>query len=403
VWLTYMLGRAIDRPQTGLIAAILTACSPIFLLQNIAPMSDVPATAFWLGAIVLALLDGRGYTFASGGAVAIALLIRPNLLPLALVVAILIALRKPTFARLALFVVPVAAVCFGIAALNRHLYGAQTVSGYGALETMFAWHWLTTNVWRYSGWLVDLHTPFVLFGIPTLPLMLYDQLRSSALLAHVRNGVVYVLFVFIVVLTLCYLFYIPFDTWPFLRFLLPGIPILLIFSCLLLVRIALHLPNRWRGAFVFALSSCLVLRFATTTRELHVFAVASSERRYVSVGRYLGTHLPADSIVITVLHSGSLRLYGGLNTVRWDLLSSDDLDTTIDTLEAHRRQVYILLEESEDAQFRTRFSGNIFGRLDWPPSFDYAGEPHVRVWRTKDRELLTSGAKPLSTVIVPKS
>src|SRR5207249_11628409 len=45
VWLTYMLARRTAEPRTALIAAVLIAFSPIFLLQSLEPMSDVPATA----------------------------------------------------------------------------------------------------------------------------------------------------------------------------------------------------------------------------------------------------------------------------------------------------------------------------------------------------------------------
>src|SRR5215471_11503289 len=51
VWLTFVVGCRLDDEVTGAAAALLLACSPIFLYQAVQPMSDVPATALWLGAL----------------------------------------------------------------------------------------------------------------------------------------------------------------------------------------------------------------------------------------------------------------------------------------------------------------------------------------------------------------
>ena len=53
VWLTFVFGRRVDDEVTGAAAAVLLACSPIFLYQAVQPMSDVPAAAVWLAALVL--------------------------------------------------------------------------------------------------------------------------------------------------------------------------------------------------------------------------------------------------------------------------------------------------------------------------------------------------------------
>ena len=52
VWLTFVFGRRLDDEVTGASAAVLLACSPIFLYQAVQPMSDVPAAALWLAALV---------------------------------------------------------------------------------------------------------------------------------------------------------------------------------------------------------------------------------------------------------------------------------------------------------------------------------------------------------------
>src|SRR5919108_757951 len=57
VWLTFVLGRRFESPAAGATSAVLFACSPIFLYQVVQPMTDVPAAACWLLAIVLAIPD----------------------------------------------------------------------------------------------------------------------------------------------------------------------------------------------------------------------------------------------------------------------------------------------------------------------------------------------------------
>ena len=79
IWFTYLLGVRVSSPLAGLAAAALVASSPIFLLMVLTPFSDVPATAFLVLGLVLALSSSRWRAFATGAAVSMAVFIRPNL------------------------------------------------------------------------------------------------------------------------------------------------------------------------------------------------------------------------------------------------------------------------------------------------------------------------------------
>jgi Dolichyl-phosphate-mannose-protein mannosyltransferase len=85
VWSTFAIGRTLGSSSLGLGAAWLTATSPAFLTMVKEPMSDVPAAAFWALATWKALDVSRRSMVVSGLAAAIAILIRPNLVPLAAV------------------------------------------------------------------------------------------------------------------------------------------------------------------------------------------------------------------------------------------------------------------------------------------------------------------------------
>src|SRR4051794_7723278 len=86
VFATYIIGRRIDRPIVGLAAAWLVASSPTQLFMLMAPMSDVPAAAAWAVAIACVLGDTSASAAAAGAAAGVAILIRPNLAPLAAVI-----------------------------------------------------------------------------------------------------------------------------------------------------------------------------------------------------------------------------------------------------------------------------------------------------------------------------
>ena len=79
------------------------------------------------------------------------------------------------------------------------------------------------NLLAYGGWLIELNTPGVLLAFARAA-------RRAAC------GIALAMLAFFVLLCACYLFYTRLDTWPFLRFLLPAIPLLFILSSAVVVR-----------------------------------------------------------------------------------------------------------------------------------------------------------------------
>ena len=80
---TYAIGRRLGRPIVGVAAAWLVATSPTVLFMLMAPMSDVPAAAAWAVSVACALGQTPLAAFSAGVAAAVAILIRPNLAPIA--------------------------------------------------------------------------------------------------------------------------------------------------------------------------------------------------------------------------------------------------------------------------------------------------------------------------------
>ena len=142
VLMTGWLGARIDRPLTGVIAAAVLASSPSFLYQVVQPVSDVAATAWWTTALAFAV---GGAPLGAGLAASLAVLTRPNLVPLVAVFAIFFArssvstrdgARRSSVRNAAVFVAGLVPGCLGVAAIDYHLYGSPLRSGYGDFSTL---------------------------------------------------------------------------------------------------------------------------------------------------------------------------------------------------------------------------------------------------------------------------
>ena len=387
VWMTYVIGRRTDEARTGIVAAALLAFSPLFLLETMEPMCDVPATAWWMTAWAAALAPGSSSAFVAGTAAAMAILTRPNLAPLAIVALAAIALQPPRARRAALFLGSAAAGCALVAAFNWSLYGSPTLSGYGPLGVLFVRDHLWPNLQRYPRWMLALHTPVLLL----------------ALVAAVskRTWIVRLTLVFCAGVAASYAFYLVYDDWPFARFLLPSLPLLVVLVGIVLVQGVARLPAAWRGAALFAVCVVLVSEYVTTATRLGVFAIHDAERRYATVGEYLGRTLPPNAVVLSVIESGSVRWHGGRMTLKWDYLPPGQLDRAIRVLHTRGYAAYILVEDFEEPFFRRYFAnGGPYGALDWPPVFEYEGAGHDRLYRVADRERFLRG-EPIPTFSIP--
>lgn len=154
VWLTYAIGRRIDRPITGAAAALLVVCSPTFLYQVVQPMSDVPAMAWWLLAVVWTIEreGGSSRPGLAGLAASMAVLTRPNLAPLTVVIAVYLRVvcgrgsRAGSVVRFGAGLVPGVLL---LAVIQNAMYGSPLATGYGNVDTMMAAGHVVPNLGRY--------------------------------------------------------------------------------------------------------------------------------------------------------------------------------------------------------------------------------------------------------------
>ncbi|MEO6238807.1 MAG: glycosyltransferase family 39 protein [Vicinamibacterales bacterium] len=382
VWLTFLLGRRLDDEVTAATSAVLLATSPIFLYQSVQPMSDVPAAALWLGALVLLIPPRAGRTpaaehwlhVASGVCAAAAVLTRPNI---ALIVLPLVCLagwqgRRTARGVRSLCLLGAGAVP-GIVVtmwLNVARYGSPLASGYGSTDVLFSFGHVAPNAWRYGRWLFETETPFMAAALIAPWWAWRDSRRLAAVLASLAAAV----------LTFAtYLAYTVFDDWWYLRFLLPALPILIVLS----VAVMLGVVRRsWRGR----VAAAIVMGFAlgawhlSVARTHHVFELQALESRFIITGRYAARALPVDAVVFAVQQSGSIRYHGGRTTLAWDAVAPGALDGTVAWLRARGRSPMFVLEDGEEPAFRARFSSQRYGALDWPPVADVHGPVRVRVY-----------------------
>src|SRR5262249_8831125 len=136
VWCTFLLGRRLDSAIVGVVGGLLLACSATFVFQMIQPMSDVPATAWWLVAAVFLFQPTRTSAFWSGLACSAAVLTRPNVVPLALVFVFFTAMADRS--RWPWFLAGALPGPLAVGWLQNRLYGSPLRSGYGALHDIYA-------------------------------------------------------------------------------------------------------------------------------------------------------------------------------------------------------------------------------------------------------------------------
>jgi hypothetical protein len=359
-------------------------------------MSDVPVTAWWLLSLWGA---AAGWPAVAGAGAAAAVLTRPNLAPVAasvLAAVVIHAYSRHHSLRAALraaaaFAAPLAAALAFLAWLNTRLYGSPVASGYGPAAELFAWGNVRINAARYPRWLLETQTPVLLIGLAAPIAGLIAQ-RKDGSAPTAPPGWIGLAFAALVLA--CYLPYSPFEEWWYLRFLLPAIPVLLLLTTPVLVRLASRAPAAARGPLLAAAVMFLAWHYLATAADRSAFDLQRLESRYVTAGAFASTRLAGSALLLSMQESGPLRMYGGRTTVRFDRLDPDGLDAAVASLVRAGFQPYFALEAWEEAGFRARFAGHsALGLLDWPPMAEIGGQVKVRFYDPQDRKRFLAGER----------
>ena len=354
VLLTAVLGSYVSGRLTGALAALLTATSPTILLMSLWPMSDVPAAAFWLMSLVAAWRPSSLTSAAlSGISAGVAILIRPNLVPLAVFPAGIAAWRtaaefRARGRRLTAFALACVPFVVLVAWVNQDLYGSFLTSGYGEASSIYNWQHLWPNLHRYPRWLWETQGWYVFVFLLAVALPPGPKPESRALR--------WILLAYVAAVFGCYLFYSPFDDWWYLRFVIPAMPVMFVLSLDAIQQSGLRFGSGVQAIAVLMFTVLSLSRAIDFGRQHTIVEIGEGEQKYADVGRFLARELPPETVVISGLHSGNIRLYANLRTLRVDSLDGAWLDRAIDHLKKEGPSPYIVLEGSELPNFRERFA-----------------------------------------------
>lgn len=401
---TYLMGVRFGRPAAGLLAAAFVGSSATVLFMSIAPMSDVPSAALWTFAMVMTLAHTRRAALIAGLVAALAILVRPNLVALSVLMTLWLVTRDwaeyraqwrqwcaPWFACTSAVGILVNAY------LNYRFYGSALTSGYGDLSRYYEWGHVWPNLKLYFSWLGTAESVLapVAFAATICPIVLWrcgGRARQAAWLLALSTAYVWSL----------YCGYLVFADWWYLRFMLPVWPALALTG-------ALALSWLWQRSHIVSRSAAVIIAIAVIVHGVvfayqhDAFSIGLTESRYPAVARAVSGMTDRSAAIITVQHSGSLRYYGGRVTLRWDFIEPDQMALAVAWLAAHGHRPYVLIDRGELEAFRRRFeeSGEV-SMLNWTPSLTmFGGDTLLFDLADRDRETRTTRAGTYSRRTIP--
>jgi hypothetical protein len=348
---TWSLGRRFFRAETAVVGTLFTAASPVVLASAVVPMSDVPAAAFWTTALLSADVPSVRAAGLAGALSGMAILIRPNLAPLAAFPLLLTMLRgggmPKVLARTATLAAATALLAGVVAGVNAHLYGSPFSSGYGRVSTIYSLSYFKANLARYPAWWWHAHG---LLGW----LFLVNVFRPRLGPPDSRR---LVLIGFAVAVVGLYAFYLPFEQWIFLRFMLPALPVIMLFVADAVVWMTDRSTYPANLCILAGVVALAILSGVHLARSEGLFRNAVVNQQHADAGLYIDAFTPQKTVVLAMQYSGSVRYYSGRLTLRYDLLEPNWLDRALQHFDALGFVSYALLEDWEVQEFRRRFVG----------------------------------------------
>ncbi|MDP3073359.1 MAG: glycosyltransferase family 39 protein [Opitutaceae bacterium] len=292
--------------------AATLAAFPVFLFMSIQPLSDTPATAWCLAAVFAALRAARGgggWAVLCGGAIGMAVLVRATN---ALVLPAIIALLGFDVRRLSLAVLGGLPAAVWLGCYNHALYGSALQSGYLNLGEAFDARYGAPTIVHVAKW-IALMMPAALLALPFVALA--GRARPA------RIGIALALW--FGAFAGFYAFYeFTREVWWGLRFLLPGLPALILGALLGLETLAKS--PRWRGTLAAGLAVWAVGLGWFWTQHHHLLLTRSYEQAYADAADAARREFPRDALVLAGLHSGSLFHSTDLAILRWEFVRPEE-------------------------------------------------------------------------------
>jgi hypothetical protein len=191
------------------------------------------------------------------------------------------------------------------------------------------------------------HTPLIAVCLvaPLVLLARSPNLRTALLVC-----------VFPIAVWVPYFAYTVFETWTYLRFMLPSFPVLFAVLAAVLVSSSVGKQSLQARVAVSMLTATLILHGWFYAYSNDVFSLRRAEQRYARAVDYVRS-LPTRTVAISNLHSGTLRHYTGRDVIRWEVLDPEALDVAIAYLRSRDLSVYAVLDRGEIEPFKQYFAG----------------------------------------------
>lgn len=370
-----LLARQFRLPWPYAIAgAVILAAFPAWLFMAVQPMSDVLAT-FWVMAAVFFGIKARrkaAWAALSGAALGISILVRPS--NALMIIPLMFALPGKPKAWL-LFIA--GSSPFGIywLATNHALYGGYLTTGYRGMINDLAFGYFLTRFHHYIHWLVVTLTPLIPLAWLVIPAVRNVSCKDKLLLLS------WFLSPF-----LFYCFYRPYEFWWYLRFLLPGVPALVLAALLLartgqtfLEKKLLSRRTRLGRSIKPAAWTIVALLFFVVFRtevkqtiRLRALAIDEEEAYYRETCLMVKDEWPPRSIVLSMQTSGALTYYTDFIPCRWDHLTQEMFVVLRQKAELQGYRFYAMLFPGEDQEFFKNAPG---------PWERIGHHGHISLWR----------------------
>jgi hypothetical protein len=331
--------------------AAMLAASPVFIFTSIQALSDTLATTWTVAALFCALRGRTSNRWAAGcgTALAVAVLVRPTN---AMIAPALVVLLGFDLRRLGWFVlggVP-GALWFGL--YNHYVYGGALRSGYGDIFTAFALEYGWPTAVHFTKWLA-VFLPAVMLGLPFAALAHRDTRHRELLGLGLLFASVTGLYLF------CAYSH---DSWPYLRYILPALPALILAGLLGVEALARGPAARWPRAFRPVVALVLTIWAVGNSwhwnRKLSVFLVPVYERAYEEAAQLLRRHAPENALVVCCNISGTIYYYTNMPALLFDSVEPDEFVRYVALARNAGRPIYAaIFDIEEEDSIRRRCPG----------------------------------------------